>query len=248
MTKPLRIKSVAALTGLSVRTLHHYDAVGLLVPSHRTAAGHRLYTDADLARLQLVLVRRALGFSLDEIRRSLDEPGFDLREALQHQRRELTRHRKKVDQTLRAVDAALAALGGEHPAEGRKTMFEGIDPKLLEQEAEQKWGQTPQFRESRRRTQRYTQADWAALQREAGVIYAELAVAAREGASPKSARVQALVERHRAHLDRWFYPCDRAMHGRLADGYEADERFAKTMDQAGPGVTALLVAGIRAAS
>ena len=84
-----QVKQVARLTGLTIRTLHHYDSIGLLAPSARSAAGYRLYDDDDLLRLQQILIGRELGLSLEAIRRSLDDPRFDRRQALLAQRTEL---------------------------------------------------------------------------------------------------------------------------------------------------------------
>ena len=84
-----QVKELAELSGVSVRTLHHYDQLGLLSPSARSPAGYRLYSDADIWRLQQVLVNRALGLSLEEIRKLLDDPGFDRVAALQRQRAQL---------------------------------------------------------------------------------------------------------------------------------------------------------------
>jgi DNA-binding transcriptional MerR regulator len=81
-SRTFKVSDVARLAGVSIRALHHYDAIGLLVPAVRTAAGYRVYTDADLLRLQQILIGRELGLSLEEIRRSLDDPGFDWTAAL----------------------------------------------------------------------------------------------------------------------------------------------------------------------
>ena len=98
------------MAGVSVRTLHHYDAIGLLVPRIRTDARYRLYTDADLLRLQQILIGRELGLSLEEIGRSLDDPGFDRRIALIDQRERLRERVQQTEAMIRAIDVALAAL------------------------------------------------------------------------------------------------------------------------------------------
>src|ERR1044071_3147077 len=114
MTVPrtYRVADVARLSGVSIRALHHYHAIGLLVPTGRTQAGYRLYTDADLLRLQQSLIGRELGFPLDAIRHSLDDPRFDHTAALLEQRRRLQSKARAVEAMLRAIDAALAATSG----------------------------------------------------------------------------------------------------------------------------------------
>ena len=124
------MKEVARLAGVSVRTLHHYDSIGLLVPRTRTAAGYRLYTDADLLRLQQILIGRELGLSLEEIRRSLDDPRFDRKVALLDQRKRLRDRARQAEAMIRAIDVALAALDGSRTKGEMKMedLFEGFDP------------------------------------------------------------------------------------------------------------------------
>jgi DNA-binding transcriptional MerR regulator len=243
-----QVKEVAALARVSVRALHHWDEIGLLAPRGRTEAGYRLYDDEDLLRLQQILVGRALGLPLEEIRRSLDDPRFDRRAALRAQRRELEARAAHTAAMLRAVDHALATLdakeGGTMDA-GK--LFEGFDHEAHEAEAERRWGDTAPFEESRRRTRRYTPEDWRRHAAEQAAVYAGAAALMAAGAAPDSAPAMDIAERHRALIERWFYPCPPAMHARLADLYEADARFAANIDEAGaPGLTPFLVAAIRA--
>ena len=114
---------MARLAHVSVRTLHHYDRLGLLPPSGRTEAGYRLYTAGDLERLQTVLFYKELGFGLGEIRDLLAEPGFDRREALRAQRAQLARRSGRVDAMLALIDKTLAAMDEGIPME-RSDMFE----------------------------------------------------------------------------------------------------------------------------
>ncbi|HVU52129.1 MAG TPA: MerR family transcriptional regulator [Polyangia bacterium] len=243
-----QVKEVAALAGVSVRALHHWDEIGLLVPRARTEAGYRLYDDEDLLRLQQILVGRELGLPLEEIRRSLDDPRFDRRAALRAQRRELETRAAHTAAMIRAVDHALAALD----AEGGGTMdaeklFEGFDHGRHEAEAERRWGGTPAFEESRRRTRRYTPDDWRRHAAEQAAVYADAAALMKAGAAPGGPPAMDVAERHRLLVDRWFYPCPPAMHAGLADLYEADPRFAASIDAAGgAGLTPFLAAAIRA--
>ncbi|HEV8397220.1 MAG TPA: MerR family transcriptional regulator [Vicinamibacterales bacterium] len=242
-----RVADVARISGVSIRALHHYDAIGLLVPTGRTEAGYRLYTDKDLLRLQQIAIGRELGFSLEEIKQSLDDPRFDQRQALVEQRQRLEAKARALDDMLRAVDAALAVVGDD-PQGGTmemKELFGGFDPAAHEAEVEQRWG-GPALEESKRRVKKYTADDWKRQQTEAGTIYADAAALMQKGVDPTSPAAVAVAERHRLSIDEWFYPCNHAMHAGLADMYEADERFRASIDKAGDGLTTFLAAAIRA--
>lgn len=244
-----QVRAVARLSGVSIRALHHYDELGLLRPSGRTLAGYRLYSDADLLRLQQILVGRELGLPLEEIRRSLDDPRFDRRAALAEQRRLLL---ERIDQTarmVRAIETALGVLdaGAEGGTVDMSTLFEGFDPAKYETEVEERWGASAAYRESKRRRAGMTPEDWRQANGEQAAVYAELAAEQAAGKRADDPAVAALVERHRQVIERWFYPCNQEMHERLADLYENDARFAATIDGHGEGLTPFLVAAIRAA-
>jgi len=213
----------------------------------RTEAGYRLYTDADLLRLQQILIQRELGFSLDEIKRSLDDPRFDQRRALVEQRSRIEAKARALGEMLRAVDAALAVVGHDPPGDAMemKELFGGFDPSQYEAEVEQRWG-GPALEDSKRRVKGYVAADWKRQQAEQGAIYADAAAAMQRGVEPTSPAAMDIAERHRLALDKWFYPCSKAMHAGLADMYEADERFRASIDKAGDGLTTFLSAAIRA--
>jgi DNA-binding transcriptional MerR regulator len=246
-SRTYQVKDVARITGVSVRTLHHYDAIGLLVPGARTAAGYRLYTDADLLRLQQILIGRELGLPLEEIRRSLDDPRFDHRAALLDQRQRLRERARQAEAMMRAIDAALAAFDGS--ATGETTMadlFDGFDPSRYDEEVRQRWGGTEAFAESEARTRRYTPDDWHTLQAEQGAVYAAAVAAMTAGKTTSSVEVMDIAERHRLSIDRWFYPCSHTMHEGLASMYESDDRFRENIDKHGAGLTMFLVEAIRA--
>ena len=208
-SRTYQVKDVAQLAGVSVRTLHHYDAIGLLVPQARTAAGYRLYTDADLLRLQQILIGRELGLSLEEIRRSLDDPRFDRKAALLDQRERLRERVQQSEAMIRAIDAALAGLR-RRSEEGEMKMedlFEGFDPSQYEDEVRRRWGTSEAFAESEKRTRRYTPDDWKALKAEQAAIYDDAYSALKAGKTPSDEAVMDIAERHRLSIDRWFYPC-----------------------------------------
>jgi DNA-binding transcriptional MerR regulator len=254
-----QVKEVAELSGLSIRALHHYDAIGLLVPSLRTAAGYRLYTEDDLLRLQQILIGRELGLSLEDIRRSLDDPRFDRRSALLEQRAALERRAEHTSEMIRAIDSALAVVEGadvegavsnELEEEGTtvdyKKIFNGFDPAKYEDEAKQRWGNTEAYKASEKRVKSYTEEDWKSLRDEQGAIYADAVAAMKSGKGPSDAAAMDVAERHRQSIDRWFYPCSKAMHSGLADMYESDQRFREHFDNYKAGLAAFLSAAIRA--
>jgi MerR family transcriptional regulator, thiopeptide resistance regulator len=242
-----QVSEVARITGVSVRALHHYDEIRLLVPKERSDAGYRRYDDHDLLRLQQILIGREQGLTLEEIRRSLDDPRFDHRQALLAQKRQLQHQARRTDDMIRAVDAALAIVEG--PTGGTVDMqqlFDGFDPTQYEAEAQERWGDTDAYRESAKRSKRYTKADWGAIRDEQAAIYADASKALQAGRAPGSTEAMDVAERHRLSIGRWFYPCSPAMHEGLADMWEADGRFAANIDQHGAGLTAFLAAAVRA--
>jgi DNA-binding transcriptional MerR regulator len=244
-----RIKEVAELAGVTVRTLHHYDAIGLLTPSSRSGAGYRLYDDADLLRLQQILIGRELGLPLEAIRRSLDDPRFDRRAALRTQRAELATRAERVERMVRAIDAALALLDQQETTMttgDMKNIFDGFDSEQYDAEVEQRWGDSDAFRVSAERTKAYGEVEWLELKKEQAAILADAAAAQRAGVRPDEPRAMDIVERYRLSIDRWFYPCSRAMHCGLADMWEADRRYADNIDKFGAGLTEYLAAAVRA--
>ena len=248
-----QVKEVARIAGISVRALHHYDEIGLLVPSGRSRAGYRLYSEDDLLRLQQILIGRELGMPLEAIKRSLEDPSFDRRAALERQREELAARAERTAAMLRAVDVALAAMtddGGKTMKDMSKeeiaALFDGFDPSPYEDEVVERWGTSDAYKESARRTSKYTKADWERYKAESHAIMSAAAELFRAGAPADGAEAMAVAERHRLSIDRWFYPCDATMHAGLASMYEADARFAESIDNYGAGLTPWWSAAIRA--
>jgi DNA-binding transcriptional MerR regulator len=229
------VGEVAALSGVTVRTLHHYDDLGLLCPSERSDAGYRLYSYDHLARLQEILIWRGLGFSLSEIKALLDDPGYDRLGALRRQRELIEREIGRLGTLASAVDAAIhAQRNGNHLEE--TTMFDGFDHAAYEDEARERWGDTEAYRESSRRTQQYGDAEWTEIRRESDAIVRELVTLMRAGEPATGETARALAERHRQHISRWFYPCSSAMHRALGEMFIADERFARNYEREAKGL------------
>ncbi len=241
------VGEVSELAGVTVRALHHYDEIGLLAPSARTEAGYRLYSHADLLRLQEILVWRQLGFALAEIQAMLDEPGYDRGTALRRQRELVGRELERLSGVAGALDAALDAHENGTQLE-EATMFDGFDHSLYEDEVRERWGHTEAYRESARRAARYGEAEWAAIRAESEEIVRAFAQLLAAGEPADGAATRDLAERHREQISRWFYPCSRDMHRRLGELYVGDERFARTYEQVAPGLANYVCEAITASA
>jgi hypothetical protein len=123
-------------------------------------------------------------------------------------------------------------------------MFDGFDPEKYADEARAKWGATDSYKESARRTKSYGKAEWDAIKSEADSIYRRFAELMQEGAPPSDARVRGVVEAHRAHIDRWFYPCSVEIQQGLAAMYVADPRFTENIDKYGAGLAQFIHAAV----
>jgi DNA-binding transcriptional MerR regulator len=233
------VGAVAALTGVSVRTLHHYDHIGLVVPSVRTPAGYRGYTDADIERLHLVLVYRSVGMPLDEIRVLLDDPSADVLEHLRRQHQLLLDQADRVQHTIKAVEELMNAhrQGIQLTAEEQIEIF-GTTAFSEEYaaEAEERWGETDAWKQSQQRVSQFSKEDWIATKADADALLEALAQAKRDGVKPGSDAANELASRHRASIER-FYDCGDEMHRNLVEMYLADERFTRYYDDVEPGLT-----------
>ncbi len=205
------VGAVAALTAVSVRTLHHYDHIGLVVPSVRTAAGYRGYTDADIERLHVVLVYRSVGLSLEDIRALLDDGGTDVLEHLERQHRLLLDQADRLQHTIKAVEELMSAhrSGIQLTAEEQIEIF-GTTAFSEEYaaEAEQRWGETDAWKQSQQRASKFTKQDWIDIKAENDALLQALAAAKRDGVEPGTPAADELATRHRASIER-YYDCRR---------------------------------------
>ncbi|MEV0617489.1 MerR family transcriptional regulator [Nonomuraea sp. NPDC050404] len=242
------VGQVARLAGITVRTLHHYDEISLLTPTERTGSGYRRYTDDDLTRLQQILLYRELGFPLDEIAVILDTPSTDELTHLRRQHELLTRKADRLHEVIAAVERAIQArTNGINltPAE-RLEVFGDFRPEDHDAEVERRWGHTPGYEESRRRIATYTKADWLRLNAEAAAISDDLLAAYKDGLPADGTPAMDIAERHRGHINHWFYTCDHELHTCLGDIYVDDPRFTAVYDALAPGLAAYLRRAIHA--
>jgi DNA-binding transcriptional MerR regulator len=232
------IGRVAALAGVTIRTLHHYDEVGLLSPSGRSAAGYRIYEASDLERLQRILFYRELGFTLKEISTIVDDPQTDAVGHLRRQRGLLTERIERLSAMVEAIDYEMEAMTMDIPLtpEERLEVFGEFRPEDYAEEAEQRWGGTEAYRQSQRRVASYEKEDWQQLKAEEEEVRARLAAAFEAGLAPDSEEAMAAAEAHRQHISRWFYECGYEIHRGLTDMYVNDERFRSNYDATAPGL------------
>jgi MerR family transcriptional regulator, thiopeptide resistance regulator len=231
------VGEAAALAHVSVRTLHHYDQIGLLVPSGRSAAGYRLYSAADMNRLRQILFYRELDFKLEEIAEILADPAAGSDDHLRRQHRLLRARKERVTALLQAIETEMEArkMGISLTPEEQFEIF-GTD-KLDEAaaEAEQRWGDTGAWQESKRRTAAYTKEDWIKIKAESDASISGFAEAMRAGEPANGSVAMNLAEAHRQHINRWFYDCGPDMHRGLAELYVSDPRYIASYDEIEPG-------------
>jgi len=226
------VHAVSALTGVSVRTLQYYDQIGLLQPSKRTAAGYRLYSDADLERLQQILLFRELAFPLKEIKTILENPAFDRQQALSRQIELLTLKRDRLNRLIR--------LARKTKEKGSTSMdFSAFDSSKLDAcaaKAKEQWGNTAAYKEYEAKTAGQSPA---AMQEAGNGLMQLLAVfgtlQTRDVSDPAvQQQVQALQDYITAH----FYTCTNEILAGLGDLYAAGGDFTQNINRAGGAGTA----------
>ncbi len=235
----LTVGQVAGLVGVSVRTLHHWDEIGLVVPSARSWAGYRLYGPDDVARIHRVLVYRETGMPLAEVARVLDDPDVDATAHLARQRDLLQARIAHLTRMLRAVDTMMERNSmGENltPQQQAEILGAEWDP-AWQEEAEERWGDSDEWAQAAARKAAMTRQDWARVAEETEALETDLANAMREGVVPGSERANALAERHRASIDRWF-DTTYAKQVLIARGYVANSRFTAYYDKRESGLAA----------
>jgi DNA-binding transcriptional MerR regulator len=245
----LTVGAVARLAGVTVRTLHHYDAIGLVSPTGRSTAGYRLYDEADLDRLHAVLAYRELGFPLEEIAALLAGDA----DPVAHLRRQHALVRERITHLTRLLGALETTIeahmtGTRLTPQERFEVFGDHDPDQYADEARDRWGETDAYRASAQRTATYTKDDWLRIKAEAEAVEQRFAAALAAGEPAGGPAAAVAVQEHREHISRWFYPCSPQMQQGLAQMYVEDERFARHYDDRAPGLARYVHDAIMAAT
>lgn len=239
----LTVKEAASLSGVSVRTLHHYHKIGLLEPAQITEAGYRLYGPEELARLQQILLYKELGFPLEEIRPLLGAGHDFLQDALAKQTQLLMLKRKRLD---KLIELTQKLMQGEDNMDFSAFDTKEIDTQMEQyaQEVKDRWGETLAYEEYQRRTASYGKKDWENVYRGMGEIFQRFAACMPAG--PDSPQAQALVTQWRDFISTNFYPCTDEILQSLGQMYEADPRFQATFDKTTPGLGKFIAEAIQA--
>lgn len=236
------VKQMARLAGVSVRTLHHYDQIGLLRPEARSGSGYRLYGMPQLLRLQQILFYRELDLPLGEIARLLDDPGFDPVRALRGHREALEERLGKLHRLLETLDKTLEQYqGGEMLTD--EELYAGFTPEKiasLKAEARTRWG-ADRVEASERKVRGMSREKWAAVQEEGKAV--ALDMAALTGRDPGDAAVQAVVARHRAWIEHFWTPDAESYRG-LGRTYVEHPEFRAFYEKVAPGLADFLCRAI----
>jgi DNA-binding transcriptional MerR regulator len=227
------VGKVAGFANVTVRTLHHYDEIKLLSPSDRTPSGYRRYDDADLDRLQQILFYRELGFSLEEIAAILDDREVSPSEHLRRQHQLLSGRITRLQAMAAAVEQALEArtMGINLTPEEKFEIFGEGYQEGYEEEAQQRWGESDEWKQSQQKVAKLSKQDWIRIKAEADAIMRRIAEAVPAGVAADSEQAMDIAEEHRQHIIRNFYDCSYTVQRGMAEMFVSDERFTATYEQ-----------------
>lgn len=230
----MKVKEVAELVGISVRTLHHYDEIGLLRPTKVTTAGYRLYADKDLETLQQILFFKELGFPLKKVKEIMGDPDYNKEEALQLQKNLLLEKRNRYDRMIHLINKTIQETNGGIPM-SNKERFEGFDfqHNPYEQEARERYGDH-KVDEMKKRLNHYSEKERESMSEQWDVIYKQLASLREQ--SVKTDEVQSAIGDWYTYLNENFGTYSPEAYRGLGQMYVEDERFTKNIDKYGEGL------------
>ena len=229
----MHIKEFAKLCGVSVRTLHYYDEIGLLKPAFVDEQNsYRFYDEKSLLRIQEILFYRELGFPLKSISEILSSPDYDKQKALKEQRKLLILKKQRLERIIDALDNA---------QKGKITMnaFDNNEyetaRKQYEVEAKERYGKTDAYKEHEQKTASYTKDKWQQVNDGLNAALSRFAECMKNGQAPDSDEAQTLVKELQNYITENFYTCTNEILKGLGQMYVADERFKANIDKHGVG-------------
>ena len=229
----MQIREFAKLTGVSVRTLHYYDEIGLLTPSSvDKQTNYRFYDENSLARMQEILFFRELDFPLKSIGEFLSSPHYDREQALLRQKELLILKKERLERLIAAVDSAAK---GENIMKAFDSTQLEETRKQYETEVRERWGHTEAYAEFTEKTKGYSQNDHRSAADGLEQVMAEFAACMTQGMAPESAEAQALAAKLQSHITAQYYTCTKEILAGLGQMYTADDRFRANIDKHAPG-------------
>lgn len=227
--------NLAKLSGVSVRTLHWYDELGLLSPARDEKNGYRTYDEKDLLLLQQILFFRELEIPLKDVAKILKDPSFDMAAALKDHRRTLTAKRGRLDSLIATITKTVTHMTDNKPLSDEE-LYEGFSKDeidAIKKETKERWGNTDAYRQSQERVAKMSKADLDAAKAEAEAIVSTLATLM--GRPVDDADVQAQIAASHRHMNRW-YDCSAEMFRNLGEMYVNDPRFTAYYEKVKPGL------------
>lgn len=237
----MKISEVAKLSGVTVRTLHYYDEIGLLKPSDTTEAGYRVYSNKDLETLQQILFFRELDFPLNEIKEIMTNPNYNKNEALNKHKELLMEKRKRIDGLIALINKTIKGDNIMSFKEFDNSRIEENKRKYSE-EVKTRWCNTDAYKEYEKKTSSYDKNSWNTINEEMIEILKEFANNRNE--DPNSHIVQSLVEKWRSYITSNFYNCTKEILSGLGLMYIGDERFKENIDKYGEGTAEFMAKAI----
>ena len=237
----MTVKEVSRIAHISVRTLQHYDNIGLLRPSGRTEAGYRIYGEADLLRLQEILLLRELEFPLKQIREILDSPHYDRGQAIQEQIRLLECKQQRLDAIL-SLARGIQRMEDTHMD---FTAFDRTKQEALAREAKEKWSGTNAYQAFEEKAKGCSQQESDAKAQGLMLVLAEFGKL--KGQAPDSEAAKDQVKKLQGYITQQYYNCTNPILAGLGQMYVADDRFRRNIDAAGGEGTAQFVSDAIAA-
>ena len=235
----MQIKEFADFTGVSVRTLHYYDEIGLLMPAFvDKTTGYRFYDEKSFLRMQEILFYRELDFSLKRIEEILSSPNYDKSKALNEQKQLLTLKKERLERLISAIDGAVKG-------ENVMTAFDNSEFEKYKAEVQEKWGRTDAYKEHAEKTKDYTKDKWNSLAEGMSDIFKGFSACMKNGEEPNSADAQNLVKSLQNYITENYYHCTDEILAGLGQMYVADERFRNNIDRHAEGTAAFVCEAIQ---
>ena len=234
----MQIKEFADFTGVSVRTLHYYDEIGLLIPAFvDKTTGYRFYDEKSFLRMQEILFYRELDFSLKRIAEILSSPNYDKSKALTEQKHLLTLKKERLERLISAIDGAVKG-------ENVMTAFDNREFEKYKVEVQEKWGNTSAYKEHTEKTKNYSKQKWDTLAKDMDCIMADFAVCMKNGETSDSDEAQSLVKKLQNHITENYYLCTNEILAGLGQMYVQDERFKNNIDKHADGTATFICEAI----